>query len=115
MVDQLLAEEAAETIPLETEEAFADPSSPLDPPPSLDESPVLDDFEITGKIAELMGPELDGTPALDKLVDRSARTFPIEKLKSAVIAGRIRQQDANTISELLKQAGYLPTRRGQLV
>ena len=118
LVDQMLAEEAA-TSPLETEEAFADPSSPLDEPEyhsrDFTDSPVLDDVELAGKIGAIMGNPSDGTPILDTLVDRSTMTFPVERLRSAVVAGRIRQQDANTIGELLKQAGYLPTRRGQLV
>ena len=97
---------------IEEEQFSEDPELAL---PPLEQSYPVDETELAGEVAEIMGNPSDGTPILDTLVDRSAMTFPIERLHSAVLAGRISAADAREIAGLLKRAGYSPTRRGEIV
>lgn len=88
LVDQMLAEEAT-TSPLETEEAFADPSSPLDEPESRDftDSPV----------AQL---DIDPAPLGST---RRAQSFRRELLARGVRGDEL-EQVANVLSHLPPQA-----------
>jgi len=81
--------------------------------PPLEQSYPVEDTELAGGVAEIIGNPSDGSSVLDTLVNQSERTFPPEKLRSAVLAGRISEEEAAKVSELLQDAGYTPVRRSE--